>query len=238
MRLDILLTEKQLARSRSTAVLLIKEGKVIVDGKVIIKPSTEVYSDSVITITDMPPYVSRAGAKIAHALDYFKIDVEHLTAIDIGASTGGFTDCLLQRGIRKVYAVDVGTDQLDANLRNNDRVVVMEQTDIRKAELPELVDLAVIDVSFISLTHILQKTYELLKQKGVAVVLIKPQFEVGKDNVGKKGIVSDVTLHKTAIDTVIDFAHSVGFYTYEVITSPIKGTTGNTEYLTCFVKKA
>ena len=187
-----------------------------------------------LVLANILPFVSRSGIKLAHALDHFKIDVTGLVAADIGASTGGFTDCLLQRGVQKVYSIDVGTNQLDPSLRDNQKVIVLEQTDVRKAKekVPELVDLAVVDVSFISLSHIFESIHQLLKPHGRAVLLIKPQFEVGRELVGKKGIVSDTAAHQVAIERLRNDAQKSGFLMHEVIASPITGSTGNTEYLT------
>ena len=177
MRLDILITEKKLARSRNTASDLIKNSLVKVNGEIIIKPAKDVAENAIIEILEQPKYVGRGGLKLEKALEEFQINPEGLIILDVGSSTGGFTDCLLQKGAKKVYALDVGTDQLDPTLKNDPRVISMEKTDIRNIEtLPDKIDMAVIDVSFISLELILESVKNLLKAKGKIITLIKPQF--------------------------------------------------------------
>ena len=188
-RLDILLMERELARSRTAAVVLIERGSVRVNGVVVYKASRGVLINAKIEVTEPLAFVSRAGEKLEYALSTWNISVDGFIVADIGASTGGFTDCLLKRGAQKVYAIDVGTNQLDIGLRNNPRVVNIEQTDARKVELPEPVDFATIDVSFISLTHILSAVKNILKEGGSIIALIKPQFEVGPGQVDDRGVV-------------------------------------------------
>ena len=180
----------------------------------------------------MPKYVGRGGLKLEKALSHYRLHLDGSVCIDIGASTGGFTDCMLQNGAVKVYSVDVGTDQLDEKLRNDPRVVSMEKTDIRNCvgTLPE-VDFIGIDVSFISLKLVLPSAYALLKDGGECVALIKPQFEAGKSHLSKHGIVRDSKVHKKVCDDISEFASTLGFERGEVISSPITGGDGNTEYL-------
>ncbi len=230
-RIDKLLFEQGFAKSRNQAQELIKKGLVFVDGKKIEKSSAKISSLSVIKITGTTQFVGRGGDKLAHALYYFKIKVTDVVALDIGASTGGFTDCLLQNGAKKVYAVDVGTLQLDTTLRENPKVVAMEQTDIRDATLSEKVDLVVIDVSFISLSYILPIVGNFLKKDGSIIALIKPQFEVGKGNTNDKGIVTDEKLREKVLTDITHLSKKLGFTVHEIIPSPITGSTGNVEYL-------
>lgn len=236
-RLDVLLFKKGLVASRKIASDLIKEGKVFVSGEKVIKASKEFYDDVNIEITELPKFVGRAGLKLEKALDTFNINVKDKIALDVGSSTGGFTDCLLQRGTKKVYAVDVGTDQLREELKNDIRVVSMEQTDIRSIEsLSEKVDLIVIDVSFISLRLILPSVLKFLKDNGEIVTLIKPQFEVGKDNLGKGGIVKEEKDRLDVLENVKKFSLDLGLKVLGEIESPIKGGDGNTEYLLYLVR--
>lgn len=230
-RLDITLVERGLARSRTQAAELIRAKKVLVGGTVVEKPSTLVSLETNIEILEKLPYVGRGGLKLEKALDVFALDVENFTVVDIGASTGGFTDCVLQRGAKKVFAIDVGHGQLVPELRTDERVVCMEGTDVRAVSLPEPVDLAVVDVSFISVTNILPTIKSLLKEDGSAIVLIKPQFEVGKGNLGKHGVVKDEELHKYSVETVVTKAQKFGLSCNAVIESPILGGTGNKEFL-------
>lgn len=230
-RLDLLLAEKNLAPSRSIAAKLISDYKVRVNGELISKQGKEVDEDALIEVIEAFPYVSRGGYKLAHALDTWSIEVAGCTALDIGASTGGFTDCLLQRGASHVYAVDVGRNQLAPSLRVDPRVTVFEHTDIRTCTIPELVDIIVIDVSFISLTKIFPSLHKLIRPGGIIVALIKPQFEVGKDRIGKNGIVKTEADWSFAIDTVKSSAMICGFNVVQVIDSPISGGSGNKEFL-------
>ncbi len=232
-RLDVYLAENNIVRSRSLAATLIKQGSISVNGKICVKPSFLVgSSDTISVIGEMPKYVGRGGLKLEKALSYYKLHLDGCVCLDIGASTGGFTDCMLQNGAEKVYSVDVGTNQLDEKLRNDSRVISMEQTDIRNCVgVIPAVDFISIDVSFISLKLILPTAYSLLKDGGESVALIKPQFEAGKAYLSKNGIVRDTKIHKKVCDDISAFAASIGFSVYETIPSPITGGDGNTEYL-------
>jgi 23S rRNA (cytidine1920-2'-O)/16S rRNA (cytidine1409-2'-O)-methyltransferase len=236
-RLDIELLKRGLTRSRTQAQELIKTGKILVNGKVAAKSNIDILGSDLIELTENIKYVGRGGLKLEKALAEFKIDPKGMTAVDIGSSTGGFTDCLLQQGTAKVYAIDVGTDQLDQSLRHNPQVIVMEQTDIRKVTLPELVDIAVIDVSFISLEHILKDALRLTKPAATIIALIKPQFEVGAEHIGKNGIVKDEKAKQEAIDKVVHAGQALGLHASHVIESPITGGSGNVEYLVAFTKE-
>ncbi|SHI93064.1 TlyA family RNA methyltransferase [Lutispora thermophila] len=242
-RLDILLTEKGLVESREKARAIIMSGIVYVDEKKVDKPGTKVDAESSIEIRgNTLPYVSRGGLKLAKAMEFFNIDLHGMIAADIGASTGGFTDCMLQNGAMKVYAIDVGYGQLAWKLRNDNRVIVMERTNIRYVTpdmVPDRLDFASIDVSFISLKKVLPAVLLLLKESSRLVCLIKPQFEAGKENVGKKGVVRDKNVHIQVITDICDFCQmelklKVGGLTY----SPIKGPEGNIEYLILLVKSS
>ena len=214
-RLDVYLSDNNIVKSRSLAATLIKQGSVEVNGRICTKPSFTVGDgDNVKIIGELPKYL------------------DGTVCIDIGASTGGFTDCMLQNGAAKVYSVDVGTDQLDEKLRNDSRVISMEKTDIRNCvgTLPQ-VDFISIDVSFISLKLVLPSAFALLKDGGECVALIKPQFEAGKAYLSKNGIVRDTKVHKKVCDNIAEFASAVGFERSEIIPSPITGGDGNTEYL-------
>lgn len=233
-RLDTELVQRSLAKSRTVAQGLIKDGIVYVNGIQAQKPSCEVAESDEITVKgDLPRYVGRGGIKLEKAITDFNITLKDCTCIDIGASTGGFTDCMLQNGAKLVYAVDVGTDQLDDKLRNDKRVVSLENLDIRNAadKLPEKADFITIDVSFISLRLVLPAAKKLIKPGGSIVALIKPQFEVGKSGLGKHGVVKDETLRQQAADGIKLFAADLGFTVNSVITSPITGGEGNIEYL-------
>ncbi|MCK9344857.1 MAG: TlyA family RNA methyltransferase [Candidatus Pacebacteria bacterium] len=235
-RIDITLVEKGLARSRTQAAELVRAKKVIAGGTIVEKPSMIVDEVIPVEVTEKLPYVGRGGLKLAHALKHFNVNVAGLTAVDIGASTGGFTDCLLQNDAKKVYAIDVGHSQLVPELCNDPRVISMESTDIREATLPELADIAVVDVSFISLANIFTPMRGLLKEEGSAIVLIKPQFEVGKGNLGKGGVVKDEEARQNAIKNVLAKADEIGFSCLGITDSPILGGEGNKEYL-AFLKK-
>lgn len=232
-RLDVYLSENNTVKSRSLAASLIKQGSVEVNGRICTKASFAVdENDNIRIIGEMPKYVGRGGLKLEKALSHYRLHLDGSVCIDIGASTGGFTDCMLQNGAVKVYSVDVGTDQLDEKLRNDPRVVSMEKTDIRNCvgALPA-VDFIGIDVSFISLKLVLPSAYALLKDGGECVALIKPQFEAGKSHLSKHGIVRDPKVHKKVCDDISEFASTLGFERGEVISSPITGGDGNTEYL-------
>lgn len=232
-RLDVYLSDNNIVKSRSLAATLIKQGSVEVNGRICTKPSFTVGDgDNVKIIGELPKYVGRGGLKLERALAHYRLHLDGAVCIDIGASTGGFTDCMLQNGAAKVYSVDVGTDQLDEKLRNDSRVISMEKTDIRNCvgTLPQ-VDFISIDVSFISLKLVLPSAFALLKDGGECVALIKPQFEAGKAHLSKNGIVRDTKVHKKVCDDIAEFASAVGFERSEIIPSPITGGDGNTEYL-------
>jgi len=229
-RLDSHLAEKGIVKSRSTAADLIKRGRVTINGITAKKPSIEVNDTDIIIVTEPQKYVSRSGEKLEAALTTWNIDVTGKTVLDIGASTGGFTDCLLQHGATKVYAVDVGTDQLDAKIKADLRVISLEKTDIRAITIPEKVDMVVVDVSFISIVKIMESIHSALKKGGIVVTLVKPQFEVGADRI-KKGFVVDDTLRTTVIEEVKQYAQSVGFTIKKQIPCPIVGEKGNQEEL-------
>ncbi len=238
-RIDVLLVDLDLAPTRSRARSLIMEGVVFVDGMRLDKAGAVVKENSDISIRESSQkYVSRGGFKLESALSGFGVDVDGMTALDIGASTGGFTDCLLQKGASKIYAVDVGYGQLDWKLRNDERVVVMERVNaryIKPEDIAELVDVLVIDVSFISVTKILPPAVQILKPGGVLVALVKPQFEVGKGEVGKGGIVKDERKHKRVVEEITEFTLGLGFRLKGVITSPLLGSRGNKEFLLIMV---
>ncbi len=237
-RIDVLLTEKNFCESRARAKSLIMMGKVLVNGQKIDKAGTLVAADSEIKILgeDMP-FVSRGGFKLQKAVEVFKLNLENKIAADIGASTGGFTDCMLQHGAKKVYAIDVGYGQLAWKLRNDNRVVNLERTNIRNVEsLPDILDFASVDVAFISLDKVLPVAFKLLSDTGEVAALIKPQFEAGRENVGKKGVVKDKKIHSAVIEYVLNFAQSLGFKICGLDFSPIKGPEGNIEYL-CYLSK-
>jgi len=234
-RLDLLLVERGLAPSRERARALVLAGQVAVNGRVESKAGTPVAPEAAIELLRPDhPYVGRGGLKLAHALDAFGIAVEGRQALDIGASTGGFTDVLLRRGAARVVALDVGHGQLDWKLRNDPRVVVIEGLNARYLEpshLPGAADLVVIDVSFISLAQILPRIPPLLREAADVVALVKPQFEAGRDEVGRKGIVRDPAVHERVIERVTRAAASVGLWRQGLADSPITGSEGNKEFL-------
>jgi len=232
VRLDELLVGRGLAESRSQAQRLILAGEVLVGEQVAEKPGQQVPEDADVQVRQGLPYVSRGGLKLAAALDAFEVDPTGLVCADIGASTGGFTDCLLQRGAARVYAVDVGYGQLAWTLRQDPRVIVLERVNIRYLPgLPEPVALATVDVSFIGLGLVLPRVAGLLTPGGQAVALIKPQFEVGKGQVGKGGVVREPALHRLAIERVFAAASVLGLAPAGLIRSPITGPAGNVEFL-------
>ena len=234
-RLDLLLVERALFPSREKAQRAIMAGAVRSGDRILTKAGESVPNDIPIQVQSVEKYVGRGGLKLEGALDHFQIDPAGWTCIDVGASTGGFTDCLLQRGAAKVYAVDSGHDQLDWKIRSDPRVVVREKYNARRAEVsdfPEKMQLAVIDVSFISLTLILPAVVELLSPAGMVVVLIKPQFELQKEDIGPGGIVRNPRLHERAVTRIKTFVESAGRLQWRgVIDSPITGMTGNKEFL-------
>ncbi|MBR1811880.1 MAG: TlyA family RNA methyltransferase [Clostridia bacterium] len=233
MRLDVYLVENGLCRSRSRAAALIRQGLVTVDGKPAAKPSFNVADGMSVALTGDMRFVGRGGEKLQKAVEVFAIDLDGKTCVDVGASTGGFTDCMLRHGAAKVFAVDVGSGQLDASLAADSRVVNMENTNIRylAPETVGRVDFAAADVSFISLSHVLPVLGTLLKPDGFAVCLVKPQFEAGRESVGKRGIVRNPRVHERVLRDVIDRARGQGLYPVGLDFSPIKGGDGNVEYL-------
>lgn len=239
-RLDKLLVEKGLASTRQRALPLIMEGRVIVNGSVITKPGTLIKEDSIIEIKGKEiPYVSRGGLKLEAAIKHFGISVKDKIAMDIGSSTGGFTDCLLKNGAKKVYCIDVGYGQLDWKLRQDSRVILYERTNIRyldREKIPDKIDIATIDVSFISLLKVIPKVLEFLEDKGEIIALIKPQFEVGKAEVGKGGIVRDEKKRIETINKIKDGSEAFGLKTIGIMESPILGQKGNVEYFIYMIK--
>ncbi len=235
-RLDCLLAARGLFDTREKARRAIMAGEVRVGESLVDKPGTRVAEDAAITVKSARRYVGRGGLKLEAALAYFAIDPSGMTCLDIGASTGGFTDCLLQHGAAKVHAIDVGHGQLDWKIRGDPRVVVREKLNARhlsRSDIPDPIDLCVIDVSFISLTLILPAAFELITPKGVILSLIKPQFELGRDDVGKGGIVRCRQLHDRAVRKIEDFVGGLSKKWCGVIESPIAGAEGNKEFLAC-----
>lgn len=235
-RLDVLLVKKGLAPSREKAKAVIMAGSVYVDGQKEDKAGS-VFDEESAQIEvrgHVLPYVSRGGLKLEKALKVFPITLTNKICMDIGASTGGFTDCMLQNGAVKVYSVDVGYGQLDWKLRQDDRVVCMEKTNFRymtPEDIPDVLDFASVDVSFISLDKILTPAYALLREQGEMVALIKPQFEAGREKVGKKGVVRDPKVHEEVISRIVRHADEVSFEVLDLSYSPIRGPEGNIEYL-------
>ena len=240
MRLDVCLFDRALSRSRNEAKSLIEDGLVSVDGKIVKKPSFEVGEDSLIEIvSDSHRYVSRGALKLESAIRNFDFIIEGKQAIDVGASTGGFTECILLNGAKSVIAVDSGKDQLAQKLREDSRVTSIEGYNARymkPADLPYAPDLAVMDVSFISATYIIAPLFDCLSAGADFICLIKPQFEVGKSNIGKGGIVKSEKIRLLAVEKVTEYAKSVGFQLIAVAQSDIVGTDGNIEYLAHFKK--
>ena len=234
-RLDVLLTEQGYAESRSKAQAIIMSGQVYVEGQKADKPGISYEENVSIEVRgESCPYVSRGGLKLEKALRDFGVKPEGYVCSDSGASTGGFTDCLLQQGAKKVYAIDVGYGQLDWKIRSDPRVVVMERTNIRYVtpeDLGEPLDLSVIDVSFISLKIVLPAIKQLLKPEGQVLCLIKPQFEAGREKVGKKGVVRDPEIHKEVLDAFVSLADQLEFTILGLTFSPVKGPEGNIEFL-------
>lgn len=235
IRLDQLLFKKGITESREKARALIIEGKVIVNGEKIEKPGSMVDESAEITICgETLPYVSRGGLKLEHALKEFSINVRQKVAMDVGASTGGFTDCLLQHGAKRVYAIDVGYGQLAWKLRTDPRVIPIERTNIRylsRDKIPEDIDIVTVDVSFISLKLVIPKVIEFLKPGGEIIALIKPQFEVGRGEVDRGGIVKDPEKRRKAVEEIKRFFETLNLNVIGTVESPIKGQKGNIEYL-------
>lgn len=233
-RLDMLLLERGLVVSRERAMALIMEGKVLVDGRAVSKPGTMIKESATVTLKEAGiPYVSRGGLKLSAVIEHFGIDLKDRTAMDVGASTGGFTDCMLKMGAKKVYAIDVGYGQFDWRLRQESRVVLLEKTNIRYLDndrIPDEIDIATIDVSFISLTKVVPKVMEFLKQKGEIVALIKPQFELERADVGKGGIVKEEEKRQKAVETIKTFSENLGLTVLGIMQSPVRGQKGNIEY--------
>ena len=234
-RLDVLLVERGLATSREKAKAMIMAGEVLVDNEREDKAGSMFPEEVEIVLKVKPlPYVSRGGLKLEKAMQKFPITLSGKVCMDVGSSTGGFTDCMLQNGATKVYAIDVGHGQLAWKLRNDERVVCMEKTNIRYVvpeDIDELAAFSSIDVSFISLTKVLLPVKNLLTEDGQVVCLIKPQFEAGREKVGKKGVVRDRAVHEEVIRMVMDYASSIDFYPLALDFSPVKGPEGNIEYL-------
>lgn len=234
-RLDVLLVERGLQESRQKAQTTIMSGLVFVNNQRVDKPGTAVANDAEIEVRgNVLPYVSRGGLKLEKAMKSFGLTLTGMTCADIGASTGGFTDCMLQNGAVKVYAVDVGYGQLDWKLRNDPRVVCMERTNARyltHEQIPDELDFASIDVSFISLRLILPAVNGLLREGGHVACLVKPQFEAGREKVGKKGVVRDASVHREVLENFLIHAKESGFTVLDITYSPIRGPEGNIEYL-------
>ena len=235
-RLDVLLVERELAPSREKAKAVIMSGDVFVNGQREDKAGA-VFDPEKVNIevkADKLKYVSRGGLKLEKAMSVFDINLEGMTCMDIGASTGGFTDCMLQNGAKKVFAIDVGHGQLAWSLRNDERVVCMEKTNFRYTkpeDIGETVDFASVDVSFISLTKILEPAVNIIRDGARMVCLIKPQFEAGREEVGKKGVVRDKKVHESVIEKIVDYVPTIGFNILGLDYSPVKGPEGNIEYL-------
>ena len=229
MRLDQFLVSKNFVESREKAKRLIKEGKIKINDKICLKPSYQVKPEDKIEIKEILKFVSRGGEKLLFALKEFNISPLNKICLDIGASTGGFVDCLIKNGAKKVYAIDIGTNQLHPCLRNNRRVISLEKTDIRKFEANKKFDLITVDLSFISLKLVLKKIKNLLSQKGDLILLFKPQFEVGKKYI-KKGRVKDKEIITKALKEFLEFSKNLGFQIIKVLPSPILGKKGNQEF--------
>jgi 23S rRNA (cytidine1920-2'-O)/16S rRNA (cytidine1409-2'-O)-methyltransferase len=241
LRLDQLLVGKGLFASREQARRAVMAGSVKVGTRIAAKPSELLEEEAPISIKPTRKYVGRGALKLESALEYFKIDVRGKTVLDIGASTGGFTDCMLQRGAEKVYAVDVGHGQLNWKLRNDPRVIVLEKVNARslsRGYVPEFVDLCVIDVSFISLTLVLPNAFDLITPTGMILALIKPQFELRRADVGRGGIVRDQELHRRAQDKIVAFVAHSGLVVTGIVPSAIKGADGNQEFFACIRKRS
>lgn len=241
-RLDTEIFKRGMAESREKAKALIMAGLVYVNGQKELKGGTSIKEDDVIEVRgNNNPFVSRGGLKLQKAAEKFNIDLSDCVCMDIGASTGGFTDCMLSHGAKKVYSIDVGYGQLAWKLRTDDRVVNMERTNFRYVtheQIPEDIDFASVDVSFISLKKILPVMRDLLSENGQAVCLIKPQFEAGRENIGKKGVVRDPAVHSQVVSDIRTFAAENGFSVLNLDFSPIKGPEGNIEYLMHIKKSA
>jgi 23S rRNA (cytidine1920-2'-O)/16S rRNA (cytidine1409-2'-O)-methyltransferase len=231
-RIDVLLVARGLVATRAKAQAMLMAGEVLVGEQPVLKAGTLVPEDAEISIIRPPPFVSRGGFKLEHALAEFHLNVTDIAAADIGASTGGFTDCLLQRGARRVYAIDVGSGQLDYRLRQDARVTVMEGVNARyPLDLPEKVDLVTMDLSFISATRVIPPAAEILADNGYMIVLIKPQFEAKRKEVGKGGVIKDPEVHARVLGRFISWVVANGFRLEGLVASPILGSAGNREFL-------
>ena len=241
VRLDARIYELGLTESREKAKAFIMAGQVYVNGMKATKPGLNVSEKDSIEVRGSSEFVSRGGHKLKKAMNVFPISLENKICMDVGASTGGFTDCMLQNGASKVYSVDVGYGQLAWKLRSDSRVVNLERTNIRyitEEQVPDKIDFTSVDVSFISLCLVLPAIYPMLSDNGECVCLIKPQFEAGREKVGKKGVVRDISVHTEVIQKIYDFAIEKGFYVAGLDFSPIKGPEGNIEYLIYLKKNA
>jgi 23S rRNA (cytidine1920-2'-O)/16S rRNA (cytidine1409-2'-O)-methyltransferase len=241
LRIDNLLVARGLFESRESAQRSIMAGEIRIGEQVAAKASQLVDPDATVTVAQAQRYVGRGGQKLEGALEHFRVEVKNKIALDIGASTGGFTDCLLQNGARNIYAVDVGHGQLAWKIRNDPRVIVLEKVNARslsREQIPEMVDLVVIDVSFISLTLILPSAFDLITPDGVVLALIKPQFELGREDVGRGGIVRDAALHEKAQQKIVQFAEKAGHRVIGLVPSTITGTDGNQEFFICLRKRS
>ena len=240
-RLDVFLHEQNPQYSRRQIQSWIMQGKVSVDDRIITKAGTQVTEEMDIVLSvEEPKFVSRAGLKLEKALDHFNIDVTDLVVLDAGISTGGFTDCLLQRGAQKVFGIDVGYGQVADKIRNDERVVLMERTNLRTLNpkaIGEKVDLVTLDLSFISLLKVIDAVAQLIKDDGQLVTLIKPQFEAGKHEVGRGGVITDPQIHEVVVKNVINGIEKHGFQNIGVVESPIFGASGNKEFLAYFKRK-
>jgi 23S rRNA (cytidine1920-2'-O)/16S rRNA (cytidine1409-2'-O)-methyltransferase len=239
-RLDIALHELLSEYDEKHIQSWIMQGKVFVDGEKVTKPGTIVTEDAKISYTiEEQKFVSRAGLKLEKALDHFHIDVKDVTVVDAGISTGGFTDCLLQRGAKKVYGVDVGYGDVHEKIRTDERLILLEKTNLRLLEsVGELVDLVTLDLSFISVLAVMPTVCKILKKDGRLIVLIKPQFEASKDEIGAGGIVRDDHIRQAIVNVVVRKIEQQGFESQGVIDSPITGTKGNKEFLAYFIRKS
>ena len=234
-RLDVLLVKRNLAASREKAKAIIMTGTVFVNGQREDKAGSTFKEDALIEVKGNPmKYVSRGGYKLEKAIDLWQVPLQDKICMDVGSSTGGFTDCMLQNGAQKVYAIDVGTNQLAWKLRQDERVISMEKTNIRyvtREDIADFIDFFSVDVAFISLKKVLEPVKALLTQEGQGVCLVKPQFEAGREKVGKKGVVRDPKVHREVLEQIMQYVLSIGFEILELSFSPIKGPEGNIEYL-------
>lgn len=234
-RLDVLLVKRNLAASREKAKAIIMTGNVFVNGQREDKAGSTFKEDALIEVKGNPmKYVSRGGYKLEKAIDLWQVPLQDKICMDVGSSTGGFTDCMLQNGAQKVYAIDVGTNQLAWKLRQDERVISMEKTNIRyvtREDIADFIDFFSVDVAFISLKKVLEPVKALLTQEGQGVCLVKPQFETGREKVGKKGVVRDPKVHREVLEQIMQYVLSIGFEILELSFSPIKGPEGNIEYL-------